>query len=95
MRVCVSLLAALGLAFPAAAQQTVPAPAPAPAVTTAPSSAPAKPTMIKKVVCERVDAEETTGSRLGSAPKKCRTIEVPANGGGSSRNAPRPERGAY
>ena len=91
MRVCVSLLAAAGLAFPALAQQ--PAPAPAPATTTAP--APAKPVMVKKVVCERVDVEETTGSRLGSAPKKCRTIEVPANSGGSSRTAPRPERGAY
>jgi hypothetical protein len=34
--------------------------------------------MIKKTICERVVIEETTGSRLGSAPKKCRTIEVPA-----------------
>jgi hypothetical protein len=100
MRVGVSLLAVLGLSSPALAQQALPAPAPAtttapaPATTTAPAQAPAKPTMVKKVVCERVDVEETTGSRLGAAPKKCRTIEVPANaGGGGSRNAPRPERG--
>jgi len=38
----------------------------------------AKPQTVKKVVCQRVDLEETTGSRLGSAPKICKTVEVPA-----------------
>lgn len=46
--------------------------------------------MIKKTVCERVVIEETTGSRLGSAPKKCRTIEVPAPAAGASGRAPAP-----
>ena len=55
-----------------------------------------KPATIKKVVCQRVDVEETTGSRLGSAPKVCRTIEVPAPGGGNGgggRAPANPERG--
>jgi len=80
---------ALGLASAAAAQTAQPQSAPAPAPQ-------AKPQTVKKVVCQRVDDEETTGSRLGSAPKKCKTIEVPVsasggNGGGS--NSPSPERG--
>jgi hypothetical protein len=37
-----------------------------------------KPKMVTKVVCERITAEEETGSRLGAAPKKCRRVEVPA-----------------
>lgn len=49
-----------------------------------PQPQPAKPKMVKKVICERVDVEETTGSRLGSAPKVCRTVEVPAPTGGTS-----------
>lgn len=55
-----------------------------------------KPQTVKKVVCERLDAEETTGSRLGSAPKVCKTIEVPVKGGAASDQrapAPIPERG--
>lgn len=39
-----------------------------------------KPQMVKKVVCERIDVEETTGSRLGSAPKRCKTVQVPVKG---------------
>ena len=52
----------------------------------------AKPQTVKKVICERVDVEETTGSRLGSAPKKCKTVEVPAprNGGSNGQQAPSP-----
>ena len=51
-----------------------------------------KPQTVKKVVCERVDVEETTGSRLGSAPKKCKTVEVPAprSGGANGQQAPAP-----
>jgi hypothetical protein len=40
--------------------------------------------MVKKIICERVDVEETTGSRLGSAPKVCKTVEVPAPKGGAA-----------
>ena len=52
----------------------------------------AKPQTVKKVVCQRVDDEETTGSRLGSAPKVCKTILVPAPAGGTanSQEAPAP-----
>ena len=68
----------------------------APAVAqTAPATAPAaqqKPQTVKKVVCERVDAEETTGSRLGTAPKRCKTVEVPVKGDRSAhgQHAPAP-----
>ena len=59
---------------------------------TAPPAGPtqsAKPQTVKKVVCQRVDVEETTGSRLGSAPKTCKTVEVPARGGtATSQEAP-------
>ena len=60
---------------------------------TAPATAPAqKPQTVKKVVCERVDAEETTGSRLGTAPKRCKTVEVPVKSDGSAhgQHAPAP-----
>jgi len=30
-----------------------------------------------KVVCEKVTAEQETGSRLGAATKVCRKVEVP------------------
>jgi hypothetical protein len=57
------LLAALAVfgttAAPALAQAT-PQPAPAQKAET-----------VTKVVCERVRFEESTGSRLGPAPKKC------------------------
>lgn len=50
----------------------------------------AKPQTVKKKVCTRVDNEETTGSRLGSAPMVCKMVEVPAPQGGvaSSQEAP-------
>lgn len=64
------VLAIIGtMSVPAAAQV-------APATTN--QVQPAKPQTVKKVICERIDVEETTGSRLGSAPKRCRTVEVPA-----------------
>ncbi|HEX6661707.1 MAG TPA: hypothetical protein VF067_07555 [Sphingomicrobium sp.] len=61
--------------------QTQPNPAPA-----------AQPQMVKKVICQRVDDEETTGSRLGSAPKVCKTVMVPAPKGGTAngQQAPAP-----
>lgn len=45
-----------------------------------------KPQTVKKVVCERVDVEETTGSRLGSAPKRCKTVLVPVKGKTAASN---------
>lgn len=39
----------------------------------------AKPGMVSKKVCERVDNEETTGSRVGDAPKICKIVQVPAD----------------
>lgn len=33
---------------------------------------------VKKTVCQRIEVEGETGSRLGSATKVCKTIEVPA-----------------
>lgn len=88
MRKLVGMAALLAMsAGPASGQ--LPAPAPAPQAAPA-----AKPQTVKKTVCTRVDEEETTGSRLGSAPKKCKTIEVPVGSSGSgAAPAPRPERG--
>ncbi|MFP5330057.1 MAG: hypothetical protein ACLGHC_07985 [Alphaproteobacteria bacterium] len=34
--------------------------------------------MVKKTVCQRIEVEGETGSRLGSATKVCKTVEVPA-----------------
>jgi hypothetical protein len=66
-------LAAFGMtAVPAFAQTTPP---PAPGQTAATS----KPKTVTKIVCERVRDEETTGSRVGSAPKVCKRVEVPAD----------------
>jgi hypothetical protein len=67
------------MSIPAAAQTAPPAN----------PAQPAKPPTVKKVVCQRVDEEETTGSRLGSAPKVCKTVEVPVRGGtATSQEAP-------
>lgn len=65
------LAVAACLSLPVMAQSNPPASDPAT------QAGAAKPQMEKKKVCERVDVEETTGSRLGAAPKKCRIIEVP------------------
>jgi hypothetical protein len=48
----------------AANQQATVAPAP-------------QPKMMKKRVCENVEVERSTGSRLNSTTKICKTIEVP------------------
>jgi hypothetical protein len=81
-------LAILGAMSAPAAAQAAPSAQPAPV---------AKPQTVKKVVCQRVDLEETTGSRLGSAPKICKTVEVPAPAGasvsGGQTPAPSAERG--
>jgi hypothetical protein len=77
------VLAIFGTMSAPAATQTAPA---------ANQAQPARPQTIKKVVCQRVDVEETTGSRLGSAPKVCKTVEVPVARGGTSngQEAPTP-----
>ncbi len=35
--------------------------------------------MITKVVCQKVDVEATSGSRLSSPPKICKKVTVPAD----------------
>lgn len=72
------------IALAIAGAMSVPAAAQTMSQPTQPQAA--KPQTVKKVVCTRVDDEETTGSRLGSAPKKCKTVEVPAPRGGGSAN---------
>ena len=64
---------------PALAQQAPaePAQAPAPQVK-----------MVTKIVCQRVDVEATSGSRLSSPPKICKKVTVPADEN-VARNAPR------
>jgi hypothetical protein len=83
----VIVLALLGAANGTVYAQGQPQPAPAPnAAPVAPVVTPApKPQTVKKVVCQRVDNEETTGSRLGSAPKVCKTVEVPVQSGKGER----------
>jgi hypothetical protein len=67
---------------------TMSVPATAQTAPSAPAQ-PAKPQTVKKVVCHRVDVEQDTGSRLGSAPKVCKTVEVPVRGGtATSQGAP-------
>jgi hypothetical protein len=75
----VALAIAGAMSVPALAQTAPAQPAPA-----------AKPQTVKKVVCQRIDDEETTGSRLGSAPKVCKTVEVPAPQGGSASGSAAP-----
>jgi len=77
-------LAVFSVMSSSAVAQTAPA-------SQAPEAAPApqaKPKMVKKTVCHRVIEEETTGSRLGTAPKVCKTVEVPAGGAGKGDRAP-------
>jgi hypothetical protein len=76
----IALALAGTMSVPAAAQA-------APEATPAPA---AKPQMVKKTVCQRADDEETTGSRLGSAPKVCKTVLVPAPNGGTANNQQAP-----
>ena len=39
--------------------------------------APAKAEYVEKVVCQKVEEEQSTGSRLGSTTKICKTVKVP------------------
>ena len=64
-------LVAVGLfAAPAMAQTQAPQPQAAPA--------PEKK-FVKKLVCQKIEEDRTTGSRLGSTSKVCRTVKVPAD----------------
>ena len=76
----VALAVMSAISAPAVAQT-----APAPQSATA-----AKPQTVKKTICRRVDDEETTGSRVGEAPKVCKTIEVPAPAGSSGNGQQAP-----
>jgi hypothetical protein len=67
LRLCLAFAVAGIVAAPAAALPQAPA-----------GKAPASEEQTnKKVVCQRVAAEQTTGSRFGSTTKVCRTVEVP------------------
>lgn len=84
-------LAVFSVMSTSAVAQTAPHahhPQAAPAAPQVAETTPAKPKMVKKTVCTRVIEEETTGSRLGSAPKVCKTVEVPAGGSGKGDRAP-------
>ncbi len=63
-------LAAFGqLAAPAMAQTA--------AQAAGPEAAPAaEQKVVKKVVCQKIEEDRTTGSRLGSTSKVCRTVKV-------------------
>ncbi len=72
-------LVAFGLsATPAVAQQTATASAGSPEAQPAPV---AKPKTITKTVCQRVEVERSTGSRLTSTTKLCKQVVVPAPAG--------------
>ena len=69
MRKFLPVFAILGFAAAPAMAQTAPAePVPAPKVKT-----------VKKTVCQRIEADRETGSRLGSTSRVCKTVEVPAS----------------
>jgi hypothetical protein len=85
LKFVVALGAAGAMSAPAFAQVQ-----PQPAQPTSQAAPAAKPATVKKTVCHRVDDEESTGSRLGSAPQVCKTIEVPA-AGATGQQTPAPE----
>lgn len=76
MRKVLSLLVLFAVAATPAAAQT--APSQQPLATESKT--------VTKIVCKRSDVEETTGSRLGSAPKVCKKVQVPAEGAGKKGN---------
>jgi hypothetical protein len=76
MRRLVSLSAVFAVAAAPAAAQTIPSQQPLPTESKT----------VTKIVCKRSDVEETTGSRLGSAPTVCKKVQVPAEGAGKKRN---------
>ena len=68
------MVAAFGISAPATAQST-PVQAPSNQVTTPP--APPQQKTVTKRVCEKVEVEQSTGSRLNSTTRICKTVEVP------------------
>ncbi|HWI77498.1 MAG TPA: hypothetical protein VNS53_10510 [Sphingomicrobium sp.] len=69
------MVAAVGLSAAPAMAQTTPPQAPTnQTATTAPAP---QPKTVKKQVCERVEVERSTGSRLSSTTRICKTVEVP------------------
>jgi len=69
--------AALALVAAPAVAQTAPA-APAQTQAQAQASQVEAPKMVKKTICKKIEESQTTGSRLGSTTKVCKTVEVPA-----------------
>ncbi|MGN6154483.1 MAG: hypothetical protein ACTHN4_01960 [Sphingomicrobium sp.] len=67
------MVAAFGICAPATAQTT---PVQAPSNQSATAPAPQQKT-VKKRVCEKVEVEQSTGSRLNSTTRICKTVEVP------------------
>jgi hypothetical protein len=87
LKFVVALAAAGAMSAPAFAQVQ-----PQPTQPTSQAAPTAQPATIKKTACHRVDDEENTGSRLGAAPKVCKTIEVPAPAAGATgQQTPAPE----
>jgi hypothetical protein len=71
-RFCLAVAVAGIFATPAVAQSQAPA-----------QQAPAAEQKTeKKVVCQRVAAEQATGSRFGSTTRVCKTVEVPVERAG-------------
>lgn len=50
-----------------------------PAATTDQAQPAAKPRTVTKIVCQKVEVEQSTGSRLSAAPKVCKKVEVPVD----------------
>jgi hypothetical protein len=71
--------AAFGVAATPAVAQTAPTQGiPSQVVSNQPEAAPvARPKTVKKLVCQNVEVEQSTGSRLSSTGKICRKIDVP------------------
>ena len=68
----------IGAAFALVAAPAVAQTAPADPTQQAQASQVEAPKMVKKTVCKKIQESQTTGSRLGSTTKVCKTIEVPA-----------------
>ena len=70
---------------------TISVPAAAQTAPAANQAQPARPQTVKKSCASGSTSKRTTGSRLGSAPKVCKTVEVPVRGAtASSQQAPAP-----
>jgi hypothetical protein len=75
------IVAAIGVAAVPASAQTLMTPDVSAANQTVANQAVAnaapKPKTVQKRVCEKVEVERSTGSRLSSTTRICKTIEVP------------------